>query len=228
MDEKVDGPVRVPRDEVGGARTECHEAAVPADGNVSGNGNLVCLRAKAVDVDPRGGPRLPVVDENVVCPIRVPHDEVGRGRSECHEAAVGADGKVFAKAVCLRAKAVDVDPRGGDRAREGFVEDSISVGISVVDENVVFPIRVPRDEVGGGRTECHEAAVGADRNVSARAVALRTKAVDTDPRGGPGLKVVDENVTARARVPRHEVGSGRDERHEAAVPADGTVFAKAV
>src|SRR5437867_474358 len=102
----------------------------------------------------------PIVDEHVVRPVGVPGHEVGSYRLEGDEPAVGADRRIRAMAaVRLVREAVDAHPLGG--AGNAVVDEHVRGGV-VEAIHVLGPVGVPGHEVGGGRGEGHEAAVGAD------------------------------------------------------------------
>src|SRR5947207_8692879 len=119
----------------------------------------VRLVREAVDVHPLGGAGHAVVDEHVrgrvvdtvhvLGPVGVSGHEVGGGRAEGHEAAVGAERGPAATPVPLVAGAVDAYPLS-------------RAGLAVVDEHVPLTVGVSGHEVGGGRDEGYEAAVGAE------------------------------------------------------------------
>src|SRR5262249_6402279 len=121
------------------------------------------LRAAGGHADALGGPVEAVADEDVAPVVGVPGDQVGGHRLEGHEPPVGADGRVDAVAVSLRAA------RGHAYALHGAPE-------GVADEDVGDPVDVAGDQVRGVRLEGHEPAVGADGGPEAGAVRLRAVA----------------------------------------------------
>src|SRR4030095_13197975 len=116
------------------------------------------------DAHALGGAAPAGVDEDVPDPVRIPNDEVARAAPEGHVAAVGGGRGVGAAVVPLRPARVDAHALG-------------DAALAVADEDVLPPVRVPADEVGGGAREGHVAAVGGDRAGGrgdfARAVPLR-------------------------------------------------------
>ena len=165
--------VRVTRHEVVRRRHEHHVAAVTADLREA-VGRAVGLRTVGGDICPLGGPRLPVVDKDVVDAVRVAGDQVCRRRHEHHVAAVRGDQGPRAGTVGLGAVARDAHP-----LRRAL--------LPVEHEDVVGTVRVAGDEAGRGGPEGHETTAGADRRlVAARArldhLVTHAHALDADRR----------------------------------------------
>src|SRR5204862_4701195 len=122
-------------------------------------------------------------------------------------AAVAADRRLEAGGVPLGPTVLHAEQLGG-------------AGLSIVDEDVVLPVRVARDEIRGVGAEGDEATVLADRGAEAVAVCLLAGAVDADPLGGARLAVANEDVIDAIRVAGNEVRAVGAEGDVAAVAAD--------
>ena len=91
--------------------------------------------------------------------------DVARERGEDDDAAIAADGRLQARAVCRGAERVPADQDGRNAA--GFIGHAVAVGIAIVDEHVLEIGRqvVVRHEVVGAGFERDQASVAADRRV---------------------------------------------------------------
>ncbi len=217
VDESVVQRVGVAGHEVARAAGEGYVAAVGRDREADTVAAVgIPLRVVGAHADSLGRAALTVSDEDVVVPVRVSGHEVARQAGEGHVATVGGDRRKAAERVALHFSGTDADAlRRAD--------------LAVVDEDVVHPVRVPGHEVGGCALEGDVAAVGGDRRRRVAAlVRRRSRGVDADALGRAGLAVVHEHVPHAVRVPGHEVASGAQEGHVAAIGGDRGIEAHVV
>ena len=97
-----------------------------------------------------------------------------------------------------------------------------------MNEDVLRPVRIVRNQVARVGLEGDVAAVRAHGGLGARAVRLRARARATDQRGLTGLDVVDEDVGLAVRVTVDEISRPGLESDETAVGADDGIGARTV
>ena len=151
----------------------------------------------------RAGGSVPDVD--VALPVARP--DVGGGRVEHREVAVLAE---------ARTERVVVERRPGT----GHADALGRRGVQVADVHVVPAARAAAREVGRVAGEGHRSPVGAQERCAQ--VTVRGLAVggDRHERGGVGQQVPDEQVGARSRTRRQQVGRVGLEEHAKSGGAD--------
>jgi len=209
--EHVGRAVRVAGDEVGRRAVEGDEATIGReDGPCT---EAVSLAPARRDAYPLGRARLPVVDEQVGCAVRVAGDEVGRIALEGDQAAVGRERGEGEEAAAV---AGPLRPTAG-----GDAHPLRCASLPVVDEHVGLAVRIADDEVGRIALERDEAAVGREGGVAADVVGLGPVGGDAHARGHARLPVADEHVGRAVRVADDEVGRIALKRDQTAVGREG-------
>src|SRR5207247_6616996 len=145
--------------------------------------------------------------------VRVPDDEIARGREEPDRRPVGADVRIGAGVVRLRPSAVDADAHR--LAGQPVVYEDIGTLTGDVVEERPASVRVAGDEVRRDRVERDQATVAADPGAEGRPAAdsrahaltvrLAAEAVDADALGRTAEQVVDEDIGHAVRVAGDEV-----------------------
>ena len=126
-------------------------------------------------------------------------------------------------AVGIAARAVGSGAHESVQAEQGLPrgEQAVCVHVDVADEHVVLLVRVPRDDVGEGRVERHEASGRTQRGIEAVA-ARRGGAVEAHVQAcrHPCLQVTDVHMRVALQLLAAEVHGIRVEAHEHAVCTD--------
>ncbi len=239
--EDVVHAVVVARHEVPGGRGERHPGAVGGDRGAPCGPRI---RGAVASRDTREGAGVDVLHEDVTGgAVGVAGDEVRRLRRERHP----APGRVERPArgdhgptVALGAVGGHTHPAGLRGPRRGLVEGAVGVGVAIVPEDVGGAVRVGLVDPRGGRGVDHqvrgrgreddEAAVPAQRWISAVAVRRPRPGRDAHQGGRGGLAVVHEDAapapTGRVGA-TEEVPGVRREGHVAPVAAERGLVAGA-
>ncbi len=224
MDKGIPALVGVAVDQVGCAGVEGHVAAIGVDRRLMRA--AIGLAPIAGDADPFDAGLQAVADEDIELAVGVAWHQVRCIGDEDDEAAVGAE----RRRIALRVVGHRYVPQRELVPQVAMLRLAAVVGqahpfgdaiLPVMHEDVPGLVGIARHQVVGRRDEGDEAAVGADRRISAPAVALVAAGGDADAFGDACLPVVDEDVVVAVGVVRDQVAGRRGEGDEAAIGRDG-------
>ena len=205
VDEDVSLPIRVAGHEI---RRPGHVRDIPA---VAAQGRIpagdVPLDPGGRDTDSLGRSCLPIAEEDVGLEVAVARHEIGRRRVEGEVASVGAQRGTLTIVISQASGRRDAGEFDGGR-------------LPVIHEDVFLAVGVACNQIGRTGHPGDEAAVGTDRRRLAVVVRLRPAGRHAHPLDRSGLAIDDEDVAVAVRVPRDQVGCGRDEGDIAPVGAD--------
>src|SRR5205823_14725124 len=91
---------------------------------------------------------------------------------EGNEAPVGGNGGTERGLVGLLAVGGDTHQDGRSLGGPLFVEHTVAISVSIMDEDITDPVDVARDEMSRLAFECNEAPVGRERSVEGVMIGL--------------------------------------------------------
>ena len=210
--ERVEGMVRVLRDEIARPRAEADEPTVAADHSTERRRTR--LVTGGGDVDPFRQTRAAVEDEHVGLPVPVPVDEVRGVRAECDDESRGH-----------RSTTLRCDPatrRTGQRSRASFVPSTLSVTKTSI---VPLSSAGTRFEASDENTIVRPSALTSAARLAASASPSRP---DAHALGESRGAIAHEHIRHAVPIVRHEVGRRGRERDDAPVRADRRLHARPI